>query len=125
MEGFTPLPSLAGGALIGLAAGALWLLLGRVAGVSGILGGALRTRDAEGLWRVAFVLGLPLGAWLALRTGAAPAPEIAAETNVPVAIVDRPDDVKPGLVADYTLHGHEAAYMAGHMAAGLTRTARG
>jgi len=44
MEGFTPLPSLAGGALIGLAAGALWLLLGRVAGVSGILGGALRRR---------------------------------------------------------------------------------
>lgn len=50
------------------------------------------------------------------------APEIAAETNVPVAIVDRPDDVKPGLVADYTLHGHEAAYMAGQMAASLTRT---
>ena len=50
------------------------------------------------------------------------APEIAAETNVPVAIVDRPDDVKAGLVADYTLHGHEAAFMAGQMAAGLTRT---
>ena len=50
------------------------------------------------------------------------APEIAAETNVPVAIVDRPDDVKAGLVADYTLHGHEAAYMAGSMAASLTRT---
>ena len=50
------------------------------------------------------------------------APEIAAETNVPVAIVDRPDDVKPGLVADYTLHGHEAAFMAGSMAAAMTRT---
>ena len=50
------------------------------------------------------------------------APEIAAETNVPVAIVDRPDDVKPGLVADYTLHGHEAAFMAGQMAAAMTRT---
>ena len=50
------------------------------------------------------------------------APEIAAETGVPVAIVDRPDDVKAGLVADYTLHGHEAAYMAGSMAASLTRT---
>ena len=50
------------------------------------------------------------------------APEIAAETNVPVAIVDRPDDVKKGLVADYTLHGHEAAFMAGQMAAGLTRS---
>lgn len=50
------------------------------------------------------------------------APEIAAETNVPVAIVDRPDDVKPGLVADYTLHGHEGAYMAGRMAGAMTRT---
>ncbi len=50
------------------------------------------------------------------------APEIAAETNVPVAIVDRPDDVKKGLVADYTLHGHEAAFMAGQMAAALTRS---
>ena len=50
------------------------------------------------------------------------APEIAVETNVPVAVVDRPADIKAGLVADYTLHGHEAAYMAGQMAAGLTRT---
>ncbi|HMB77082.1 MAG TPA: BMP family protein [Kiloniellaceae bacterium] len=50
------------------------------------------------------------------------APEIAAETGVPVAIVDRPMDMKPGLVADYTLHGHEAAYMAGALAAQMTRT---
>ncbi len=50
------------------------------------------------------------------------APEIALETKVAVAIVDRPDDIKPGLVADYTLHGHEAAYMAGHLAASMTRT---
>ncbi|MEM7224136.1 MAG: BMP family protein [Pseudomonadota bacterium] len=50
------------------------------------------------------------------------APEIAIETNVPVAVVDRPDDIKAGLVADYTLHGHEAAFMAGQMAAGMTRT---
>src|SRR5215813_155955 len=35
------------------------------------------------------------------------APEIAAETGVPVAIVDRPDLLKPGLIADYTLSGHE------------------
>jgi len=50
------------------------------------------------------------------------APEIAAEKNVPVAIVDRPDDMKPGLVADYTLSGHEGAYLAGIMAAKMNRT---
>ncbi len=50
------------------------------------------------------------------------APEIAAETGIPVAIVDRPEDIKAGLVADYTLHGHEGAYMAGQLAAMLTRT---
>src|ERR1017187_5990874 len=41
------------------------------------------------------------------------APEIGAEKHVPVAIVDRPKDSKPGAVADYTLSGHEGAYLAG------------
>jgi len=50
------------------------------------------------------------------------APEIANETGVPVAIVDRPEDVKAGLVADYTLHGNEGAYLAGRMAATMTRS---
>jgi simple sugar transport system substrate-binding protein len=50
------------------------------------------------------------------------APEIAAETGVPVAIVDAPEALRPGLVADYTLSGHEGAYLAGRLAAKLTRT---
>lgn len=50
------------------------------------------------------------------------APEIAEETGVPVAIVDRPDQLKKGLVADYTLSGHEGAYLAGRLAAKMTRT---
>lgn len=50
------------------------------------------------------------------------APEIAEETGVAVAIVDRPEDIKAGLVADYTLYGHEGAYLAGMMAATMTRT---
>ena len=41
------------------------------------------------------------------------APEIGAEKHVPVAIVDRPKDSKPGAVADYTLSGREGAYLAG------------
>jgi len=50
------------------------------------------------------------------------APEIAEETKVPVAIVDTPDGLKPGLVADYTLSGHEGAYLAGRLAAKTTRS---
>jgi simple sugar transport system substrate-binding protein len=50
------------------------------------------------------------------------APEIAEETKVPVAIVDTPTGLKPGLVADYTLSGHEGAYLAGRLAAKVTRT---
>ena len=50
------------------------------------------------------------------------APEIGAELNVPVAIVDTPDALKKGLVADYTLSGHQGAYLAGRLAAKMTRT---
>lgn len=50
------------------------------------------------------------------------APEIGAEAHVPVAIVDRPQASKPGAVADYTLSGHEGAYLAGVLAARMTRT---
>jgi simple sugar transport system substrate-binding protein len=49
-------------------------------------------------------------------------PEIAAEVGVPVAIVDSPDALKAGLIADYTLSGHEGAYLAGRMAAKLSST---
>lgn len=49
-------------------------------------------------------------------------PEIAEETGVPVAIVDSPTMLKAGMVADYTLSGHEGAYLAGRMAAKMTTT---
>jgi uncharacterized membrane protein YedE/YeeE len=52
------LPAALGGALIGLAAGALVLLDGRVAGISGILGGLLRRNCDDSPWRVAFLVGL-------------------------------------------------------------------
>jgi simple sugar transport system substrate-binding protein len=50
------------------------------------------------------------------------APEIGAEMNVPVAIVDSPQALKAGAVADYTLSGHEGAYLAGRLAAKMSRT---
>ena len=55
---FTPWSSLAGGMLIGLAAALLVLLSGRVAGVSGILGGLIAARRGDIAWRFAFIGGL-------------------------------------------------------------------
>ena len=66
---FTPWASLAGGILIGLATALLLLANGRVAGISGILGGLLRPSKGDIAWRVTFILGLfvaPL-VWLTMR----------------------------------------------------------
>lgn len=57
---FTPLASTLGGVLIGLAAGLLLLVAGRIAGVSGILGGVFLGEGDRG-WRVAFLVGLLVG----------------------------------------------------------------
>jgi len=57
---FTPWASLAGGMLIGLAAAMLLLLSGRVAGISGIVGGLLAPRRDDLAWRIAFIAGLLL-----------------------------------------------------------------
>ncbi len=57
---FTPWASLAGGALIGLAAAMLLLLSGRIAGISGIVGGLLIPRGGDIGWRLAFIGGLLL-----------------------------------------------------------------
>lgn len=55
---FTPAPALAGGLLIGLAAAMFALLNGRVAGISGVLGGLLKPVRGDVAWRVAFIAGL-------------------------------------------------------------------
>lgn len=55
---FTPWASLGGGLLIGLAAALLLLASGRIAGISGILGGLVPPRAGESAWRLAFVAGL-------------------------------------------------------------------
>ena len=60
-DAFTPLSALVGGILIGLASGAFALLKGRVAGISGIVGGLLGPPAAgDRGWRLAFVAGLLL-----------------------------------------------------------------
>lgn len=58
LEHFTPFSPLFGGMLIGLSASILLLANGRVAGISGILGGALSPVPGDALWRAMFLLGL-------------------------------------------------------------------
>ncbi|WP_373975601.1 YeeE/YedE thiosulfate transporter family protein [Chitinibacter sp. SCUT-21] len=78
LANFTPLASLLGGALIGLAAGLLVLLAGRIAGIAGIIGGLISgAKDRS--WRILFMLGLlvsPL-AWSLV----APLPELKMVTS--------------------------------------------
>jgi len=61
MDPTSILPALAGGALIGLAAAALLLLNGRIAGISGIVAGLLSPRGGEAAWRALFIAGLIAG----------------------------------------------------------------
>ncbi len=55
---FTPWSSLIGGILIGLATAIFLLLVGRIAGISGILGGLLRPARGDVAWRIVFMAGL-------------------------------------------------------------------
>ncbi len=71
MENFTPLSALVGGAMIGAAAAMLLVLDGRIAGISGIVGGLMRPVRGEIVWRLAFIAGLVLAplAWAAVGGG--------------------------------------------------------
>jgi uncharacterized membrane protein YedE/YeeE len=79
MTNFTPIASLVGGALIGTSATAMLVLDGKVAGISGILGGLLRPKSGDVGWRALFAVGLLVGglAMEALRPssfGVSPSP---------------------------------------------------
>ncbi|MBL8664921.1 MAG: YeeE/YedE family protein [Candidatus Odyssella sp.] len=86
MSNFTPLSALAGGALIGLAAAIYILGLGRVAGVSGILGSLLRPRSGDAPAQFAFVAGL-IAAPLLMGAAGAPLPAISVDASLPAVIV--------------------------------------
>jgi uncharacterized membrane protein YedE/YeeE len=88
---FTPWSALAGGGLIGLVAGALYFALGRIAGISGILGSLLLDRSSEIGWRLAFLCGLLLapGLWAIIVPGGLPLPslEIASQGGWAILVV--------------------------------------
>jgi uncharacterized membrane protein YedE/YeeE len=81
---FTPWASLAGGLLIGAATAMLLLLNGRIAGISGILGGLFRPAQGEIGWRIAFVAGL-IGAPVAYML-VAPLPQVHIDAGLPTLI---------------------------------------
>ncbi len=79
---FTPATALIGGAIIGVAVALFVVLNGRIAGVSGILGGLMRPKAGDISWRVAFVAGL-VAAPLALL---AALPEIRVDASFPTLV---------------------------------------
>lgn len=76
---FTPWTSLAGGLIIGTAAAAFVLFNGRIAGISGILGGLLRPARGDIGWRVAFLLGLAAAPLAYAMFSALPVATVAAD----------------------------------------------
>ncbi len=82
---FTPWTSLAGGLLIGLAAALFLLFNGRIAGVSGIVGGLLKPARRDIAWRVAFTAGLVIAPMVYAL--AAPLPQGHVEATYPVLLI--------------------------------------
>lgn len=82
---FTPWASLAGGVVIGVAVALLLLFNGRIAGISGILGGLLRWPRGDAAWRIAFVLGL-VGAPLVFGL-VAPPPAVRIDAGTATLLV--------------------------------------
>jgi hypothetical protein len=75
---FTPFLSFLGGALIGCAAWILLLFCGRIAGISGIMGGLLSSGTPDRGWRLAFIIGLIVSPMLYGLIHPLPASEVAA-----------------------------------------------
>jgi len=81
---FTPWTALGGGALIGFAAALFVLLNGRIAGISGVLGGLLLPRAGDIAWRVLFVAGLLLAP--SVYGLVAPLPDAIIAANYPTLV---------------------------------------
>jgi uncharacterized protein len=108
---FTPWSALIGGVIIGIAAAMLALLNGRVAGISGIVGGLMRPSFPDLTWRAAFVAGLLVSPILYAMV--ATLPPIDIESGYPVIVI-------AGLLVGIgTRYG--AGCTSGHGVCGLSR----
>ena len=99
MGDFTPVSGLIGGLLIGLAVALMLLLNGRIAGVSGIVGGLVNPKAGDTGWRAAFVVGLPLGALAYILVAGGPTPVDL------LASVEYPSLVTPGRLPGWSPGG--------------------
>lgn len=84
MENFTPVAAAIGGGLIGLSSALLWVAIGRIAGISGIVGGLGRASRGDIAWRAAFLAGLVVAPLLYATV--APAPRIVVQPG-PVTLI--------------------------------------
>lgn len=108
---FTPWSALTGGVVIGIAAAMFILLNGRIAGISGIVGGLLRPQQGDSLWRVLFVAGMvlaPVG-WLIF----AQLPVIQIDADYPLLII-------AGLIVGVSTR-YGAGCTSGHGVCGISR----
>lgn len=111
---FTPYSALIGGALIGLSASVFILFNGRIAGISGILGGLLRPQGSGVAWRLAFLAGL-MGAPILFRL-IAPLPSASIDVGDTTLLC-------AGLIVGIgTRYG--AGCTSGHGVCGLSRLSR-
>lgn len=85
MHNLTLISGLFGGALIGLSSALLMLLTGRIAGISGILAGALSFSSGDRAWRVMFLAGLLAAPFLGALSGY-PLPSPAMPANVVLVV---------------------------------------
>lgn len=114
MANFTPLDSFIGGLLIGGAAWVLIVFCGRIAGISGILGGVLNLKTPDKAWRLAFLGGIVLSPWLYRRV--MPLPDIALVTPWWLLIV-------AGLLVGIGTR-YASGCTSGHGVCGLSRLSR-
>jgi len=86
VENFTPVSALIGGALIGISAGLLLWLNGRIVGISGITGGLLSPGKGEIGWRGLFLLGL-VGGVAIYRLAGGGLQSIEITGSVPILLI--------------------------------------
>lgn len=108
---FSPWTALGGGVLIGIAAAMFILLNGRIAGISGIVGGLLKPQSGDTLWRVLFVAGMLAAPVLWIL--AAGTPTIRIDADYPILIA-------AGLLVGISTR-YGAGCTSGHGVCGISR----
>lgn len=84
---FTPVSALIGGTLIGTSALILLYFIGRIAGISGIVGNLITARGSDFVWRLTFTLGLIAGAGAWLYLGPQGSQTIQIESDMPLMLL--------------------------------------